>query len=146
MKNINKGQRGPDIYRIRKLPKKTCTRTGRRNRDPYTTDKKGTKMAMGVTRGESIPTDQGTSIAVATNTTFQPQPSTNYENRRFGSHNRSRIISKERTINVHVKKDDSSGTELRNHRKGNANHCVENQTVKEILRRNQENCNDHNRS
>ena len=122
MENTDKSQGGSDIYRIRKLPKKTRTRTSRRNEDPYTTNEKRTKMTMGTTRGESVSENQETNIGITINTTFRFEPLVDYGNGRLESHDRNSIISGKQITGVHVKKDDSYGTELRDHEKRNACH------------------------
>ena len=126
MKNINKSQGGPDIYRIRKLLKKTYIKTSRRNRNSYTTDKKEIKITMEIVEKENISTNQETNIVDVTDTTFRLESFTDHENRRLESHNRSRIIPKERIINVHVKKNDDNEIELRNHKKRNVSHYIRN--------------------
>ena len=70
MENINKSQGDLDIYRIRKLLKKTRTRTSRGDRDSYTTNKKETKMTIETVRKENILTNQETNIVITINTTF----------------------------------------------------------------------------
>ena len=54
MEIIDKDQESLNVRRVRKLLKKICTRTDRRNRDLYTTNEKGTKMTMRVTRRKSV--------------------------------------------------------------------------------------------
>ena len=56
--------------------------------------------------------NQEKSITIKTNTTFQFESFSNYENEYIGLHDYNRIIIKERIINVHIKKDDYNKIKL----------------------------------
>ena len=83
-------------------------------------------MTIKIVEEENISTDQETSIAVTTNTTFRFESFTDHGNRRLELHNRNRTISKKRIINVYIKKDDDNEIELRNYRKRNIDYCTRN--------------------
>ena len=57
MKNVDKSQENPDIYRVRKLLKKIRIKIDKRNEDPYKTNEKRTKMIMRVIKRESVSRD-----------------------------------------------------------------------------------------
>ena len=122
MENTDKSQESLDIYRVRKLLKKIRIKTDERNRNPYTTNKKRSKMTMEITREESVLEDQETSIEITINTTFRFKPFINYGNERLELYNRDDVISGKRITDVYVKKDDDYGTKLRDYEKENVCH------------------------
>ena len=102
MKNIDEDQEGLNIYRVRELLEKTYIRTDRRNENPYTINKKETKMIVKNVRRRNVLKNQETSIAVTTDTTLQFKSFTNHENGRLGSYDRDSTISKEQTTDIYV--------------------------------------------
>ena len=54
MKNTNQDQESLNIYRIRKLLKKTCIKISRGLGNPYTTNEKEIEMIMKVTKEKNV--------------------------------------------------------------------------------------------
>ena len=133
MKNIDKDQGNPDIYRVYKLLKKIRIRTDKRNEDFYTTNKKKIKMTMKITKGENILENQETNIEITINTTFRSKSLIDYRNRRLGLYNRNDVILRKRITDIHVKKDDDCKTKLRDYGKENVYYCTRDQTVKKVF-------------
>ena len=59
-----------------------------------------------------------------------------HKNRRIRSHHESNVPVRERTNNVHVKNYKLDRTKLRNFRKRNADHYLDDQRIKKISREN----------
>ena len=125
MKNINQSQESLSVYKIRKLLQKTRIRISRKIRNSYTINEKEIEMTMGITREKNV--------TIKVDTTFRFKSLLDHENEYVGSYDCNRTITKERVINIYVKKDDRDETELWNYRKRNINNRIENQTVKKIL-------------
>ena len=90
-------------------------------------------MTIRTTRKENVLGDQETNIGITINTTFRLESLVDYGNGHLESHDRDDIILRKQITNVHVKKDDSNETELRDHEKENVCHRIRDQTVKKVL-------------
>ena len=112
MKDINQNQESPNVYRIRKLLKKTRIRIGREIRYSYKTNKEETEMTIKTIKKKDVLTDQEKDITIETNTTLRFKSFISHENERVRLHDYDRTVTKERVINIHVKKDDRNRIEL----------------------------------
>ena len=69
-------------------------------------------MIIRTVREKDVSIGQEKDVTIKTNTTFRLKSFIDYENGRIGSYDRSRVVTKKRVINIHVKKDDRNKTKL----------------------------------